>query len=79
MKKVIIVVILFFCFMVPVKADLTSSQENDVSFFAEHFILEGSKRIGNDGLHIYIPLDNGQGVNIHLRKSWHNRYIKMIA
>lgn len=53
MKKIIIGVILFFCFIIPVKADLTSSQENDVAFFAEHFILEGSKRIGSDGFSIF--------------------------
>lgn len=53
MKKALMVIIMLFVFILPVKADLTDSQASDLAFFAENFILEGNKRIGNDGFPIF--------------------------
>ncbi len=49
MKKVIISLIVLFIFILPVKADLTQDQENDIAAFAANFIIEGNKRLDKNG------------------------------
>ena len=49
MKKVVTFIILLFVFILPVKADLTKQQENDIAAFAANFIIEGNKRVDKNG------------------------------
>ena len=53
MKKAILIFLVSFLFMVPIKADLTDKQSEDLAFFAENFILEGNKRVSSDGFPIF--------------------------
>ena len=49
MKKIIVFLIISFIFILPVKADLTKDQENDIAAFAANFITEGNKRLDKNG------------------------------
>ena len=49
MKRICFLFLTLFIFMIPVKADLTSTQEEDLAIFATNFILEGNKRLDSQG------------------------------
>lgn len=53
MKKAVLILLLSFISIMPIKADLTSEQSEDLAFFAEKFIVEGNKRISSDGFPIF--------------------------
>ena len=50
MKKVILLVLIAFIFIAPVKADLTDEQADDIAAFATNFIIEGNKRLDKNNL-----------------------------
>lgn len=50
MKKVIFLLTILFIFIMPIKADLTKTQEEDLALFATNFIVEGNKRTDKNGL-----------------------------
>ena len=66
--------VLFVAFILPVKADLTQEQAEDVAFFAENFILEGNKRISSDGFPIFAYMQGQARIDGYQEKLYHVTY-----